>query len=74
MPVIKKFVNEDDESISMEIFTTHYQKIEFYLTNQNLNESISIDLNYEDIDLLIERLLEIKLELGQMLIKGGDNE
>ena len=75
MPVIKKFVSEDDESIQMEIFATNYQKIEFYLTNQNLNESVFIDLNLEDIDLIIERLLEIKLELEiNKKEEGGENE
>ena len=74
MPVIKKFVCEDDESIQMEIFATNYQKIEFYLTNQNSNESVSIDLNLEDIDLIIERLLEIKLELEiNKKEEGGEN-
>lgn len=74
MPVIKKFVAEEDESISMEIFATHYGKIEFYLRNNNLNDSVYIDLNFEDIDLIIERLLEIKLELETIKSEGGENE
>lgn len=74
MPVIKKFVNEDDESISMEIFDTSDEKIEFYLKNENLNDCVFIDLNYEDIDLIIERLLEVKLVLERRKLEGGENE
>ena len=73
MPVIKKFVSEADESISMEIFATHDEKIEFYLKNENLNDSVFIDLNYEDIDLIIERLLEVKLDLETTKSEGGEN-
>lgn len=74
MPVLKKFVNEDDESISMEIFDTSDEKIEFYLKNENLNDCVFIDLNYEDIDLIIERLLEVKLILETRKLQGGENE
>jgi hypothetical protein len=74
MPVIKKFVSEEDESISMEIFATNSDKIEFYLRNDNLNDSLFIDLNYEDISLIIERLLEVKLDLETNKSEGGENE
>ena len=74
MPVVKKFVSEEDEVISMEIFATHYGKIEFYLRNDNLNDSVMIDLNYEDIELLIERLIEVKKDLETNKSEGGENE